>query len=103
MQKRPCQNLLKKPKLLKDGSQKKCFQLSEKQVVIIYAATHGYLDEINIDEIKRFEKEFLEYLEVKNPKLMPNLAEKKEIDDKIEEELKSAIDSFVSGFKQEAN
>jgi len=76
---------------------------SEKQVVIIYAATHGYLDEINIDEIKRFEKEFLEYLEVKNPKLLPNLAEKKEIDEKIEEELKSAIDSFVNGFKQEAN
>jgi F-type H+-transporting ATPase subunit alpha len=75
----------------------------EKQVAIIYAATNGYLDEIDVDELKRFEKEFLEYAEVKSPKLLPGIAEKLQIDDEIEKELKSAIESFVKGFKQEAN
>ena len=98
------QQLRRGERLVEVLKQDQYVQISfEKQVVIIYAATNGYLDEINIDEIKRFEKEFLEYLEVKNPKLLPDLAEKKEIDEKIEEELKSAIDSFIKGFKQEAN
>ena len=37
----------------------------EKQVVIIYAATHGYLDSIEVENIKRFEKELIEYIETK--------------------------------------
>ena len=60
------QQLRRGERLVEVLKQDQYVQMSiEKQVAIIYAATHGYLDEINIDEIKRFEKEFLEYLEVR--------------------------------------
>jgi len=74
----------------------------EKQIVIIYAATNGYLDSIEVENIKRFEKEYVEYLEVKHPELLPKLAEKKEIDETIDKEMVSALESFLKGFKQEA-
>ena len=74
----------------------------EKQVVVIYAATNGYLDAVEAENVKRFEKEFLEYIEVKYPKLLSELAEKQKIDEGIEKELTSALEAFSKGFKQEA-
>jgi F-type H+-transporting ATPase subunit alpha len=74
----------------------------EQQVVIIYAATNGYLDSIEVENLKRFEKEYLEYLEVKHPDLLPSLAEKKKIDDDLEKQMVSALENFLKGFKQEA-
>ncbi len=75
----------------------------EKQIAIIYAATKGYLDSIEVENIKRFEKEYIEYLEVKHKDLLPSLAEKKEIDDELEKQMVSALETFLKGFKQEAN
>ena len=75
----------------------------ERQIVIIYAAANGYLDSIEIENIKRFEKEYVEYLEVKHPDLLPKLSERKEIDEEIDKEMISALESFLKGFKQEAN
>jgi len=75
----------------------------EKQIVIIYAAAKGHLDSVEIENIKRFEKEYVEYLEVKHPDLLPKLAERKEIDEEIDKEMVSALESFLKGFKQEAN
>jgi F-type H+-transporting ATPase subunit alpha len=71
--------------------------------VIIFAATKGYLDSIEVENIKRFEKEYVEYLEVKHPELLPKLAERKEIVEEIEKEIVSALESFLKGFKQEAD
>jgi F-type H+-transporting ATPase subunit alpha len=73
----------------------------EKQVTIIYAATHGYLDGIEVANIKRFEKELIEYFEVKNPQLLPKMAKRAVIDDEIEKELVTTIESFTKGFRQE--
>jgi F-type H+-transporting ATPase subunit alpha len=75
----------------------------EKQIVIIYAATNGYLDSIEVENLKRFEKEYIEYLEVKHPDLLPDLAKKKEIDEDLEKQMVSALENFLKGFKQEAN
>ena len=75
----------------------------EKQIVIIYAATNGYLDSIEVEHLKRFEKEYIEYLEVKYKDLLPSLAEKKEIDEDLEKQVVSALESFLKGFKQEAD
>jgi F-type H+-transporting ATPase subunit alpha len=75
----------------------------EKQIVIIYAAANGHLDTVDIQNIKRFEKEYIEYLEVKHPDLLPKLAERKEIDEEIDKEMVNALESFLKGFKQEAN
>jgi hypothetical protein len=46
---------------------------------------------------------YVEYLEIKHPDLLPKLAERKEIDEEIEKEMIGAVESFLKGFKQEAN
>lgn len=98
------QQLLRGERLVEVLKQEQYAQISfEKQIVIIYAATNGYLDTIAVENIKRFEKEYLEYLEVKYPKLLPKIAERQVIDDEIEKEQVSALESFIKGFKQETN
>ena len=75
----------------------------EKQIAIIYAATNGYIDSIEVENINRFEKEFLEYLDVKHPDLLPAISERQVLDEEIEKELGTALESFLKGFKQEEN
>ncbi len=74
----------------------------EKQIVVIYAATNGFVDAVEVENIKRFEKEFPEYLEVKHPDLLPAISERQVLDEEIEKELRSSLESFLKGFKQEA-
>ena len=98
------QQLRRGERLVEILKQDQYVQISfEKQVVIIFAATKGYLDSIEVENIKRFEKEYVEYLEVKHPELLPKLAERKEIDEEVEKEIVSALESFLKGFKQEAD
>jgi F-type H+-transporting ATPase subunit alpha len=98
------QQLRRGERLVEILKQDQYVQISfEKQVVIIFAATKGYLDSIEVENIKRFEKEYVEYLEVKHPELLPKLAERKEIVEEIEKEIVSALESFLKGFKQEAD
>jgi F-type H+-transporting ATPase subunit alpha len=74
----------------------------EKQIAIIFAATNGYIDEIPVGEIQRFEKEFLAYLERKNPELLADIAEKKELTDILQENLKKNLNEFKNIFKYES-
>jgi F-type H+-transporting ATPase subunit alpha len=71
----------------------------ERQIAIIYAATRGHLDELPIGVLGRFEKELNEFLDIKYPKLLPELANKKVISDEVDKELTGAIESFLKNFK----
>ncbi|MCP4229105.1 MAG: F0F1 ATP synthase subunit alpha [bacterium] len=68
------------------------------QVVVISAVINGMLDEIPVDEILRFEKEFLDYLRTTSPELLIDIAEKGEIDEDTSNKLKNETDKFVKGF-----
>ncbi len=67
----------------------------EHQVAIFYAAINGYLDEIKVEELAKFEKEFHKYLEVNGAKVLEKIKAKKDLDEKIEKELKKVIGEFV--------
>ena len=69
----------------------------EKQVVIIYAATNGFLDDVDIDQVRPFEREFLNYLEQQTSALK-DLREKKALDDALKAALSDAIKAFKTGF-----
>lgn len=71
----------------------------EKQVMIIFAGTEGYLDDLPIDLIKPFEKEFLDYMEEEYSKVPQTIAKTKSLDDKTIETLKEAISKFKELFK----
>src|SRR6186713_1947816 len=59
----------------------------EKQVIIIYAATNGYLDPVAVEHVKNYETELFRYLETSKSELMATLTEKKAIDDTLKAEL----------------
>ncbi len=70
----------------------------EKQVVIIYAGTKGFLDDIPVSEITRFEQEFYSFMDAKYSSVLEKIRESKALDADTEEELKKAIEDFKSQF-----
>jgi F-type H+-transporting ATPase subunit alpha len=69
----------------------------EKQVLIMYAAVNGYLDDITVDKISGFEADFHRFLEANHPEIISILAKEKDISDTTEESIKAAITEFKQG------
>ncbi|MBC8144078.1 MAG: F0F1 ATP synthase subunit alpha, partial [bacterium] len=74
----------------------------EEQVTVIYAGTKGYLDAVPLPDVKRFEREFLEYLRLRNQELLPSIASKKELSEELTNELTRALDDFSRSFQPTA-
>jgi F-type H+-transporting ATPase subunit alpha len=74
----------------------------EKQVVILYAATKGMLDDMPVSELGRFEQELYKFLESKHPAVLQDIIAKKVIDDELEGRLKGAIEAFKKKFVHDA-
>ena len=70
----------------------------EKQVVALYAGTRGYLDDLPVSSITRFEQEFYTFMDAKYSNILDTIKESKKLDDATEEELKKAIEDFKSQF-----
>ena len=68
----------------------------ENQVLIIWAATNGYVDGVAVSDLGRFESELFEFMSSSNPATMQNLRDKKKIDDDLTAELKEAVGDFVT-------
>ena len=66
----------------------------EKQIMILYVAINGYLDDVAIDKLAVFETKFNEFMENNNPEIGKSIAKTKEISDQTEETLKKAILEF---------
>ena len=70
----------------------------EKEVLIIFVATSGAIDSIPVPEVRRFEKEFVEFVENSHPGILKSIAEKKALDDAIKAEIKKAVEAFKERF-----
>jgi len=73
----------------------------EHQVLILFAATKKYLMDIEVSEIKRFEKEFIEFIDTKYSDIVTSIRERKEIDEALEKQIDGAINEFKSKFKND--
>ncbi|MFH1335534.1 MAG: F0F1 ATP synthase subunit alpha [Candidatus Zixiibacteriota bacterium] len=71
----------------------------EKQVMIIYVATHGYLDDVPLDAVRRFEKEFYPFMEKEYPDVGHSIFNSKDLDENTEKKLNEAIRKFKAQFK----
>ena len=71
----------------------------EKQVVSIYLGTNGFMDDIPVHEIKRYEKEALEYIEVKHNDIFEKIKKEKQLSDETISEIKKAAEEFSGIFK----
>ncbi|MCR4429754.1 MAG: F0F1 ATP synthase subunit alpha [Tepidanaerobacteraceae bacterium] len=69
------------------------------EILALYAVTHGFLDDVDVAEVKRFEKEMLEYIKSAHKKLLEEMEQKKAMDDELEEKMKKAIAQFKDRFK----
>jgi F-type H+-transporting ATPase subunit alpha len=66
----------------------------EKQVIIIFAATNGYLDSLDVSECLAFEQGLYRFLDNSQPSLGKAISDKKQIDDSLRAELKKVLDEF---------
>jgi F-type H+-transporting ATPase subunit alpha len=72
----------------------------EDQVITIYAATNGFLDVIPEKDVRRYEKELLEFLKSKYASLVSNLAKEKALKDDIKKPLHDALVEFGATFEK---
>ena len=70
----------------------------EKQVAIIFAATNGYLDEVPVEQLRKYEDDLYRFLESRHPGVLTSIAEKKVMDDEIKKGLEDALKEFNTEF-----
>jgi F-type H+/Na+-transporting ATPase subunit alpha len=70
----------------------------EKQVLSLFVATSGALDSIAVEDVRRFEKEWLQFAQTSHPGILKSIAEKKALDDSIKGEIKKAVAAFKERF-----
>jgi F-type H+-transporting ATPase subunit alpha len=71
----------------------------EEQVAVIFAGTNGFLDEIPVDQVRRYEQELLDLLTLKHADLLQEIAAKKELTEDIIASLKAILKGFTDAFK----
>ena len=70
----------------------------EEQVIVIFALTRGYLDDVAMKDVKNFEKELVSYIKSTKTELMASLYETKDITVEFEKQLCEAIETFKNNF-----
>ena len=70
----------------------------EEQVVSIYAGTKGYLDDLEIKDIGRFEEDLLRFMRDEHSDILDTIRNEKEISDETGEKLKDAVSGFAKAF-----
>jgi F-type H+/Na+-transporting ATPase subunit alpha len=72
-----------------------------KQILIIYAGTNGYLDDVPVDQLRPFEKALYEYVDTMNPGLFENIMKKKALDDQLKAEMNKVLKECKERFTAE--
>jgi F-type H+-transporting ATPase subunit alpha len=72
----------------------------EKQVVSIFAGTNGYLDEIPLEHVGRFERDLHEMMDLKQPALLAEIGEKKDLSEDLQKKLHAVAKEFAASFKR---
>jgi F-type H+/Na+-transporting ATPase subunit alpha len=73
----------------------------EEQVVVLYAASNGYLDEIETDAVTDWEGQFRDFMRDTHGDLLEGIREEQKLSDENEEKLEEAIEDFNSNFEPE--
>jgi len=75
----------------------------EKQVISIFAGTNGYLDEVPLEHVQRYERELHEMLDLKHAELLQGIAEKKDLTPEITSALNEILKAFTTTFRAGTN
>lgn len=72
--------------------------LMEEQVIVMYAAQHGYLDKIEVNRVRDFEKSLIRYIKQNNFDLLKKIASEKAVSKETEVLLKNCLEKFLESF-----
>ncbi len=75
----------------------------EKQVMLLYAVTNGYLDDVPVDSVRSVEEAFQRFMETSSPDIGKAIASEKALSDDTEEKLKKAINDFKQTISSEGD
>jgi F-type H+-transporting ATPase subunit alpha len=71
----------------------------EEQVIMIFTAINGYLDDITVEKVRDFEGKILKFIKDKHPGIALEIKEKKKIDEDVSHRLKMVISEFKKEYK----
>ena len=74
---------------------------TEKQVMIIFAGTNGYLDDLKVEDIHGFEEGLYRYLDAGQSQLLKDIIEKKTLDDDLKNRMKAALKEYKENYLAE--
>jgi F-type H+-transporting ATPase subunit alpha len=70
----------------------------EEQIAVLYAAVNRFLDNLPMEKVASFEREYLRFLNTNYSHLLQGIREKKALDEELEELLKKSIQEFLDGY-----
>ncbi len=71
----------------------------EKQVLLLFASSNRYLDDIDVSECRRFELEMYTFVETNHPGVLQAIRDKKALDDAVRADATKALDAFKERFR----
>ena len=71
----------------------------EKQVLIIFAGTNGFVDDLPLTALKKYEKELYSFVESKHPEIFADILKKRELDNDLRAALSKTLEEFKGTFK----
>ena len=73
----------------------------ENQILVIYAGNRGFLDEIEVSQVPKYEQKLIEYFDHEHQDLLKKITDKKVIDDDLDQAISKAFTSFNQQFKED--
>lgn len=70
----------------------------EDQVLVIYTAVRGFLTDVPVDKVVKFQSDFLKFMNSNHPEIGQTIAQQKKLDDALEESINKAIEEFKSTY-----
>ena len=71
----------------------------EKQILIIFAGTNGFVDDLPATALKKYEQELYSFVESRHPQLFADILKKRELDNELRERIKKTLEDFKGHFK----
>jgi len=71
----------------------------EKQILIIYAGTSGFVDDLPVSALKKYEQELYTFIELKQPDIYADILRKRELDAELRAKINKALEQFKENFK----
>ncbi|OGP97413.1 MAG: F0F1 ATP synthase subunit alpha [Deltaproteobacteria bacterium RBG_16_55_12] len=72
----------------------------EKQILIIYAGTNGFVDHLPVSALKKYEQELYSFAESRHPDLLPEIVKKRELNEGLRAKMKKVLEEFNASFKE---